>query len=173
MALRVDNYLDESDRDNAFERTKVMTLIEIAETNNSQSIKRLKEIQDLYVIINEKNEEMDKLKKQNKELNTLKRKNDELNNTLLENNKKISSLDRKVFNLLEENKEKKQKIYCLEDTINVNDEEIEYLNNQINKINEGHKDSDKLLTNLIEYKNNMEVSWLGGKWGSLYQFIMS
>lgn len=173
MALRVDNYLDESDRDNAFERTKVMTLIEIAETNNSQSIERLKEIQKLYVIINEKNEEMDKLKKQNKELNTLKRKNDELNNTLLENNKKISSLDRKVFNLLEENKEKKQKIYCLEDTINVNDEEIEYLNNQINKINEGHKDEDKLLTNLIDYKNNMEVSWLGGKWDSLYKFIMS
>ena len=173
MALRVDNYLDESDRDNAFERTKVMTLIEIAETNNSQSIERLKEIQDLYVIINDKNEEMDKLKKQNKELNTLKRKNDELNNTLLENNKKISSLDRKVFNLLEENKEKKQKIYCLEDTINVNDEEIEYLNNQINKITEGHKDEDKLLTNLIEYKNNMEVSWLGGKWDSLYKFIMS
>ena len=56
MALRVDNYLDESDRDNAFERTKVMTLIEIAETNNSQSIERLKEIQKLYVIINEKNE---------------------------------------------------------------------------------------------------------------------
>lgn len=173
MALRVDNYLDESDRDNAFERTKVMTLIEIAETNNSQSIERLKEIQDLYVIINDKNEEMDKLKKQNKELNTLKRKNDELNNTLLENNKKISSLDRKVFNLLEENKEKKQKIYCLEDTINVNEEEIEYLNTQIDKINEGHKDSDKLLTNLIEYKNNMEVSWLGGKWDSLYKFIMS
>ena len=173
MALRVDNYLDESDRDNAFERTKVMTLIEIAETNNSQSIERLKEIQKLYVIINEKNEEMDKLKKQNKELNTLKRKNDELNNTVLETNKKISSLDRKVFNLLEENKQQKQKIYCLEDTINVNDEEIEDLNNQIYKINEGYKDTEKLLTDLMEYKNNMEISWLGGKWDSLYQFIMS
>lgn len=173
MALRVDNYLDESDRDNAFERTKVMDLIEIAETNNSKSIERLKEIQDLYVIINDKNEEINKLKKQNKELNTLKRKNDELNNTVLETNKKNSSLDRKVFNLLEENKQQKQKIYCLEDTINVNDEEIEDLNNQIYKINEGHKDTDKLLTDLIEYKNNMEISWLGGKWDSLYQFIMS
>ena len=173
MALRVDNYLDESDRDNAFERTKVMDLIEIAKTNNSKSIERLKEIQDLYVIINDKNEEIDKLKKQNKELNTLKRKNDELNNTVLETNKKISSLDRKVFNLLEENKQQKQKIYCLEDTINVNDEEIEDLNNQIYKINEGYKDTEKLLTDLMEYKNNMEISWLGGKWDSLYQFIMS
>ena len=173
MALRVDNYLDEFDRDNAFERTKVMDLIEIAETNNSKSIERLKEIQDLYVIINDKNEEMDKLKKQNKELNTLKRKNDELNNIVLETNKKILSLDIKIFNLLEENKQQKQKIYCLEDTINVNDEEIEDLNNQIYKINEGHKDTDKLLTDLIEYKNNMEISWLGGKWDSLYQFIMS
>ena len=38
MALRVDNYLDETDRDNKFERTKVMDLIDIAESNNTQLI---------------------------------------------------------------------------------------------------------------------------------------
>ena len=47
------------------------------------------------------------------------------------------------------------------------------IKDQIYKINEGHKDTDKLLTDLIEYKNNMEISWLGGKCHSLYQYIMS
>ena len=173
MALRVDNYLDESDINNSFERTKVMDLIDIAESNNKKSMERLKEIQDLYAIINAKNKEISKLKKQNKELNSLKRKNNELQNIVSESNKKISSLDKKVFILIEENKKQKQKIYCLEDTINVNDEEIDNLNNQIYKINEGHKDTNKLLTDLIEYKSNMEISWLGGKWYSLYKYIMS
>ena len=173
MALRVDNYLDESDINNCYERTKVMDLIDIAESNNKKCMAKLKEIQELYAIINSKNIEIDKLKKQNKELNSLKRKNNELQNIVSESNKKISSLDKKVFILIEENKKQKQKIYCLEDTINVNDEEIDNLNNQIYKINEGHIDTNKLLTDLIEYKSNMEISWLGGKWYSLYKYIMS
>ena len=62
MALRVDNYLDESDINNSFERTKVMDLIDIAESNNKKSMERLKEIQDSYNIINAKNKEISKLK---------------------------------------------------------------------------------------------------------------
>ena len=173
MALRVDNYLDESDIDNNYERTKIMTLIEIAETNNIQSNDRLKIIQEQCELINNQNEYIDSFKKQNKEQNTLKRTNDELNNIIIENSKKILSLDRKVLNLVEENKNYKQKIYSLEDTINVNEEEIEELNTQIYKINNGHSDTEKLLSELIEYKNNMEMSWLGGRWVSLYKFIMS
>ena len=77
MALRVDNYLDESDINNCYERTKVMDLIDIAESNNKKCMAKLKEIQELYAIINSKNIEIDKLKKQNKELNSLKRKNND------------------------------------------------------------------------------------------------
>ena len=58
-----------------------------------------------------------------------------------------------------------------EDTI-TNDEEIDNLNNQIYKINEGHEDTNKLLTDLIEYKSNMEISWLGVN-GIQYKYIMS
>ena len=88
MALRVDNYLDETDRDNTFERTKVMDLIDIAESSNQKLITNLKTISNQKTIINKKNEEIHDLKGQ------LKTKTNELVEIKVINKKNYSELER-------------------------------------------------------------------------------
>ena len=201
MALRVDNYLDETDRENKFERTKVMDLIDIAESSNKKLMINLKTISNQNMIINEKNEEINYLRgqlktktneiveikvinkkhkseleknknKSSNEIKNLKRKIVELNNEIRISEKKLSSLDRKITTLQDENEEQKKKIYVLDDTINVNEEEISNLNITIEKINESHEDFNRNYNNLLKYKEIMDNSWFGGKWIYIYNLFM-